>query len=139
MTDVPIWRLYLLRAYYLVILVGLAIQMWPPLVHQRPDWPLMNSVVVSMLTAVSLLAALGLRYPLQMLPILLFELVWKTIWLLAVGLPLWTAGRVDADVHETIVATLAGVVLTPIALPWRYLWDNYLRKPGDRWLPRRAA
>jgi hypothetical protein len=39
----------------------------------------MRGVVRSVLAAVSLLAVLGIRYPLKMLPLLFFELVWKTI------------------------------------------------------------
>ena len=41
------------------------------------------------------LALLGIRYPLQMLPVLLFELAWKLIWVAAVVQPLWTAHQMD--------------------------------------------
>lgn len=133
MTDLPLWRLYLMRALYLLIFVGLAIQMWPLLVNHRADWPLMNSVVCSMLVALSLMAALGVRYPVQMLPILLFELLWKTIWVVVIALPRWQAGQMDAATSETLFACLMGVVLVPIAVPWDYVWANYVKKPGDRW------
>ena len=92
-----------------------------------------------MLTAVSLLAALGIRYPLQMLPLLFFELVWKSIWLIAVALPLWSAGRLDPATMETVKACLMGVVLVPLVLPWGYVWANYVKKPGDRWRAQREA
>ena len=138
MTDVPLWRLYLMRAMYLLMLVGLALIMWPLLFDHPSGWPLMNSVVCAVLVAVSLLAALGLRYPLRMVPLLLFELVWKAIWLLAIALPLWLeGGALPSDYQSTVVDTLVGVVLVPIALPWRYLWETYVKAPGDRWLPRR--
>ena len=140
MTEVPLWRLYLMRAMYLLIFVGLALMMWPLLFAHPDDWPMMNSVVCAILVTVSLLSALGLRYPLQMVPLLLFELIWKVIWLLAIALPMWSDGRpFSPGYQETVVNTLVGVILVPIALPWRYLWDTYVKKPGDRWTRRREA
>jgi hypothetical protein len=54
--------------------------------------PLDRGVIPSMLGAMWLLSLFGLRYPLQLLPILLFELLWKTIWLIDYGLPQWSLG-----------------------------------------------
>ena len=42
------------------------------------------------------LAFLGLRYPLRMLPILLFEVTWKVIWIAAVAVPHLVADDIDA-------------------------------------------
>ena len=92
----------------------------------------MHGVAASMLAAMSALAVLGLRYPLRMLPLLFFELLWKTIWLIAIALPLWSAGQMDADTAETVRECLV-VVVFPIVIPWRFVLENYLRKPGDRW------
>jgi hypothetical protein len=130
--EVSLLRLYLLRAVYLLILVGLALTIWPLLIDQRPGWPLMNSVVAAMLAAVSLLAALGLRYPLRMLPLLLFELLWKAIWLLGVALPAWQAGRLDAAMRSTVFDCVL-VVVVLVAVPWPYVWRHYLKAAGDRW------
>ena len=44
--------------------------------------------VLCILIAMSVLALLGLRYPQRMLPVLLFEVAWKMIWLAAVVVPL---------------------------------------------------
>lgn len=93
----------------------------------------MTGVARALLTALGLLALLGLRYPLQMLPLLLFELAWKAAWLLAYGLPLWAAGRLDADSAATFQDCAVGVPLVLLVLPWRYLWFQYVRRPGDRW------
>ena len=95
-------------------------------------WPLMNSVVGSLLAAVAVLAAVGIRYPLQMLPVLLFEIVWKSIWLIAVALPLWSANQIDARTWETVKDCLGGAILIPL-IPWRYVVSQYVTKPGDRW------
>jgi hypothetical protein len=136
MAGVSLFRLYALRAAYLIVAAGLAATIWPLVINHPPQWPLMNSVVGSMLAALSVLAAFGIRYPLQMLPILLFELAWKSIWLIAVALPLWSANRLDARTWETVRDCLFAAILIPL-IPWRYVIAQYVTRPGDRW--RRAG
>ena len=118
---------------YLLIVVGLGFHIWPGLLHHPTNVEHMDGVVRSVLAAVSLLAALGIRYPLQLLPLLFFELLWKSIWILAFGLPLWSAQQLDPDTRETLNACLMGVVLVPLVMPWRYVFANYVKAPGDRW------
>jgi hypothetical protein len=133
MHDVSLLRLYLLRATYLLIAVGLGLTIWPLLLAPPPDLEHMRGVVWALLGGVSLLAVLGLRYPLQMLPLLLFELVWKAVWVLAIGLPRWSAGTLDAGMEQTMFDCLLGLVLVPLVLPWGYVRARYVRRPGDRW------
>ncbi len=132
MNDVSTFRLYLMRATYALILVGLAIEMWPLILAQPYERPLMNSTVIAMLTTVSLLAALGIRYPLKLLPLMFFELVWKTIWLAAVALPLWQQDRMDERTAESVFACALGVIFL-VVIPWRYVWHQYVKAPSDRW------
>ena len=130
--DVPAWRLLLLRAMYALVVVGLGVVVWPQFFHRTQPWPLMNGVVACMLVAFSLLSALGLRYPLQMLPVLLWELLWKTVWLAVIAAPLWASGRMDERTMGTVVECSL-VVLVWLVIPWRYVLDHYVRKQGDRW------
>ncbi|MDQ0876168.1 hypothetical protein QFZ77_004827 [Paenibacillus sp. V4I3] len=83
----------MLRALYLHIIMGLGIEVWPGVIHHEKPWELMEGVVQCMLAAFSALSVLGLRYPLQMLPLLLWELVWKSIWLIVVALSLWSTNN----------------------------------------------
>jgi hypothetical protein len=138
MFEVSTFRLYLLRATYLLLVVGLGLTIWPGILHPPRDLPHMNGVVRSLLGAVSLLAILGFRHPLRMLPLLFFELAWKSIWVLAFGIPLWSADRLDPGTRETLNSCLIGVVLFSLAIPWPYAFARYVRAPGDRW-GRRAA
>lgn len=132
MNEVSSFRLYTLRAMYLLIVVGLGIVVWPGVIHQDRPWELMEGTVACMLAAFSALSILGLRYPLQMLPLLLWELVWKTLWLGIVALPQWWAGHIDESIKPSIFACSL-VVLVYIAIPWRYVFAHYVKKPGDRW------
>src|ERR1700741_1319800 len=125
MSEVTTFRLYLLRAMYLLIAVGLGITIWPSILSPPENLSHMGSVVRSVLGAVSLLAVLGIRYPLKMLPLLFFELLWKTIWVLVFGLPLWYAQKLDAGTQETLQACLLGVVLVPLVMPWGHVYRHY--------------
>lgn len=129
--EVSVFRLYLLRAGYLLLVVGLGLTVWPSILNPAKSWELMHGVVVAMLGAMGLLALLGLRYPLQMLPLLFFELTWKTIWLVRVALPLWTAHRLDADTSETAFECLIAVVYL-VVIPWPYVFRTYVLRKGDR-------
>jgi hypothetical protein len=132
MNEVSIFRLYLLRAMYLLLVVGLAFTIWPQLLNHPTPWSLWHGVGCSTLGAVSILALLGIRYPLKMLPILFFELVWKSIWLIAVALPLWLANQMDAENLETTQNCLMGIII-PLVIPWPYVWRHYVRQRGDKW------
>ena len=133
MPEVSIARLHALRAMYLLMFLGLAATIWPLILNPPPNLEHMRGVVWSLLTALSLIAALGIRYPLAMLPLLFFELAWKVIWVVLIGLPLWTADRFDAATRETWYSCLMGVVLVPLVIPWRYVFENYVKAPGNRW------
>ena len=133
MSEVSTLRLYVLRACYLLIAIGLGFMIWPGIISHPDTLPHMNGVSRSLLGAVGLLSLLGIRYPLQMLPLLFFELVWKLIWVIAFGLPLWLAGNLDADHASSMSDCIFGIVVVLIVMPWGYVFDHYLKRPGDRW------
>jgi hypothetical protein len=130
MKDVSTLRLYLLRAAYLLLTVGTAFTIWPQLINASPEMSLWRGVGCSMLAAMSLLAALGIRYPLAMLPVLFFELIWKSIWFLAIALPLWSAGQMDAAHISTAKDCMVAIII-PFVIPWPYVWRQYVKKQGD--------
>lgn len=130
--TVSLPRLYLLRFGYLLMAVGIAVTKWPLLINHDVPWPLFEGVETCMLVALSLLGFLGLRYPLQMLPILLFELGWKFIWVTVVVLPLWIANQLDPATLEIFYSCLV-VLIVAAVIPWRYVFAQYVRKQGDRW------
>ncbi len=131
MHHVSPFRLNLLRAVYLLIGVGLAVNVGPQLLRPAPA-DLMQGVVNCMLAAVGALAFVGVRYPLRMLPLLLWELAWKSLWLLLVALPAWRAGPLDEGTAATLFACAVGVVV-PLALPWSYVIRRYVTERGEPW------
>lgn len=136
MKEVSTARLVVLRATYLLLVVGLGVTIWPGVLHPPAGLGHMASVVRSLLAAIGLLALLGVRYPLRMLPLLLFELAWKSIWLLAFGIALWRANAFTPDTRDTWHTLLISVVLFLVVIPWPYVWSTYARERGARWWTR---
>ena len=133
MSEVSTFRLYLLRAMYVFVAVGLALTKWPGILQPPEDLSHLGGVVHSVLGAVALLAVLGIRYPLKMLPLLFFELLWKVMWVVGWGLPLWSSQQLAPDSEQTLISALVGVVLVPLAIPWGYVFKQYVKAPGDPW------
>jgi hypothetical protein len=130
--ELPLWRLNLMRVGYAVMGVGLAVVRWPDLIAYDRSTPLHEGIVAVLLTAMSLLAFLGLRYPVRLLPILLFECLWKLIWLSVVALPAVVAGDVDEAMSDVIFSCSFVVIILAVT-PWGYVWRHYVTAKGDAW------
>jgi len=132
LAGVSLPQLYLLRLGYLLFAVGLAVTKWPLIINHDRPWPLMEGVETCMLVALSLLSFLGLRYPLQMLPILFFELAWKFIWVAVVAVPLWISDQMDPATLSVFYSCLL-VLIVAAVIPWRYVVAHYVTKDGEPW------
>lgn len=130
--EVPLFRLYTLRAAYVVMAVGLGVYIWPSVIHHTDQFAVLHGIRYALLAGLGATAALGIRYPLQMLPLLLFEVIWKAIYLIAFALPLWFAHQINAAAAEDIQAVLMVVIFVPL-IPWGYVFANYVLKRGERW------
>ena len=129
--DVSTIRRYALRAVYALNFVGLGVMVWPAILNHQGPWDPFYGVAYSFWAALSLLMSVGIRYPLKMLPMLFIQLVYKSIWLLAVMLPMRSAGLSIALTNDMLM----GLIVDLIVIPWPYVFANYVRAAGDRWKP----
>jgi hypothetical protein len=129
MNEVSQFRLYTLRVLYVVLGLGLGITEIPLFFHHE-HWTQARAVANCFLLALACLSLVGVRSPLQMLPLLIYELLWKMIWLLGVALPLWLAHQLDADTLKSL-PTIAPVVIIIPFIPWRYVFAKYLVHPSQ--------
>ena len=127
--EVSTLRLYIMRGMYLLncLLVGSGVS--AEFIGRQQPWDPITGVAFSFWAALAVLSALGIRYPLAMLPLLFMQLFYKTFWLLAVSVPLRAAGRSS----DLTLPFLIAIVLDIIVIPWPYVLAHYIKKPGDRW------
>lgn len=133
MEEVGKVRLYLLRAMYFLIAFGLGASIIPHVVNTSGNSVDPHTVINSILIGFSLMALLGIRYPLKMLPILFLELFWKSFWLLVFALPMYLNHELDQYSRDVAFACVMGVVLTPLVIPWRYVLNHYVLAKGSAW------
>ena len=79
-----------------------------------------------------MLALVGLRHPVRMLPLLFWEVTWKALWLLRVALPLWAGGRLDPAATETAMECLMAVLIA-LVIPWDHVLRTYIWGSPERW------
>jgi len=127
MRSLSTLRLTLLRLCYAVLVVGLSLRYAPVFLDGLHNLPRMDSAVVAMLSAMGLMAVAGLFSPVRMLPLLVFEIAWKAIWVSTVALPKWIDGSLD-DGFLSILFNCSVVLPFVLIVPWSYVVANFLGK-----------
>jgi hypothetical protein len=131
--DVSLVRLYVLRCMYLLDALMLGGSVWPDLVRHFGWADPLQGVAPSFWAALSLLALVGVRHPLKMLPLLLIQFTYKLIWMIWIWLPLHAAG---GSTYLT-KPMLMGAILEPLIIPWPYVVRAYITSAGERWTNKR--
>ncbi|MDR7382683.1 hypothetical protein [Promicromonospora iranensis] len=124
-TITPLRR-NLMRACYLLMVVGLALVAWPRLLTSGFDRPLIEGTFDAVLCALQLLSVVGLFAPVRMAAMLVFEVLWKAIWVLVVAVPMLWSGGLTTEASETLFAFSFAVPFVFI-IPWRALARDLLR------------
>jgi hypothetical protein len=126
-------KIYLLRLLFLLVFVFVGYDAWSTLLLHAEPWDPVRAAAFCMWGSYALLSVLGLLYPLKLLPLVLFEIVYKLVWLGLVAYPLRRVGALwNSPAAEMTVAFL-WVVLPIVAMPWRYFLGTYvLNHPSSR-------
>jgi hypothetical protein len=130
--ELPLYRLYILRAMYAVLAFVQGSITWSAILRHTGPWEFWDGAGHSFFGALTVLSLVGLRYPVRMMPLLMYEFAWKLIWTLAISLPLYLRHRVNPDTADNAFSISIGVVIVPLLLPWGYFWKDYVIAPGDR-------
>lgn len=78
-------------------------------------------LVGSLWTAITVLSALGLRDPMRYSPVLLLQLIYKSLWLVVFALPLVRRREAHLIPPGIAISFFAIVLIWPWLIPWAYL------------------
>jgi hypothetical protein len=127
--GVPRINIYLLRLLYILMFFVLGKDTWTQILTHKGPWDPTAAVVWCVWTAFATLAGIGIFRPVKMVPILLLEVFYKVLWLILVAYPLWSKGALWGSPAEDIALAFLWVPLPIVAVPWAYVFVNYIYKP----------
>jgi len=119
-------NIYLLRLLYFLMAAFVATDAWMTIINHEGPWDRFRAIAFCVWAAYPTLAVLGLIHPLKMLPIMMFTIFYKSIWLVIVAYPLWRAGALWGSPAENMTKAFLWLPLAIIAVPWGYVWQNYV-------------
>lgn len=129
-------NIYLLRLLFILVVLFVATGTWSHIFNYQGTWNATNASAWCMWASYSLISIIGIIRPLKMLPIVLFEIIYKITWLVVVAYPLWRTGELTGSIVEGMANDYLWVLLPVIAMPWKYFIKKYILgsslKPVDQ-------
>ncbi|HEY6337006.1 MAG TPA: hypothetical protein VIW68_00790 [Candidatus Sulfotelmatobacter sp.] len=122
-------NIYLLRLLYFLIIVFVGRDSWTTILSHQGHWDYLQAVAFCVWAAYSTLSILGLINPLKMLPLVLFEILYKSIWLIIVAYPLWSRNQLAGSPAEELTYAFLWLPLPLLAVPWGYAFKTYFSFP----------
>ena len=124
--GVPRLNIYLLRLLFTLMFLFVTYGSWNYILNHTGPWNSVNAAAWCMWGAYSLISFIGILRPLKMLPIVLFEIIYKIAWLIIVAYPLWVSNELIGSSAEGMTRDFMWVIFPILAMPWRYFFRTYL-------------
>jgi hypothetical protein len=124
-------NIYLLRLLFFLVVVFVASDSWSAILKHQGPWDHVKAAAICMWASYSVLSIFALINPLKWLPIVMFEIFYKIIWLIIVAYPLWSTNRLAGSPAEEMTYAFLWVILPIVAMPWGYFFRTYVW-PGAR-------
>jgi hypothetical protein len=132
-------NIYLLRLFYSLMFLLVGFDAWSTILGHRGPWDPMRAAAWCMFASYATLSILGVFRPLKMLPIFLFMIGYKSLWLATVAYPLWSANRLWDSPAGGMARIFMWVPIVIVIVPWKYVFDTYVRPRGHAGAPLPSA
>jgi hypothetical protein len=119
-------NVYLLRVLYALMFVGVGIPTMQMIINHQGPWDHTKAVAFCVWAAYPILSIFGIIRPLRWLPIVIFMIFYKTLWVFAVAYPLWRAGALAGSPAEETAYIFVWAPVIALFVPWVYVFRNYV-------------
>ena len=124
-------HIYLLRVVYFLMFTLMSLNAWTMIFTDEGIPERFFAMAMSVWAAYGTLAFFGLFKPLKWLPIVLFMIFYKTLWLIIVAIPLWRIGELSGSAVEEMTYTFLPAPFFLLIIPWNYIFRTFLFSSKD--------
>jgi len=113
-------NIYGLRLFFALMFLFVSFDSWSSLLGHEGAWDPMRAAALCMFASYAGLSGIGVVRPLKMLPLMVFMVVYKSLWLLFVAYPLWRADTLAGSTAAGMANIFVWVVVPIAFIPWDY-------------------
>lgn len=125
-------NIYGLRLFYFLMAAFVATDAWKTLFTHEGSWDHVRVIAFCVWASYPTLALLGLIHPLRLLPLMMFTIMYKTIWLAVIAYPLWRAGTLVGSPAEEMTYVFLWTPVLVVVVPWTYVYRQYVKWPARK-------
>lgn len=125
-------NIYLLRVLYFLMFAFVGMDSWTEIITHQGPWNASQGMAFCVWAAYSTLSFFGLINPLKMLPIPIFMIFYKTLWLAVVAYPLWQTGTLAGSKLEGMANIFIFAPVMALFVPWGYVFKHYVLSAHDQ-------
>ncbi|WP_348709685.1 hypothetical protein [Tenacibaculum sp. 190524A05c] len=119
-------QIYVLKLFFLLMFVFASSDAWAELLTHKGEWNPEIAVAWCSIAAYTTLSGIGIFHTLKMLPIMIFMIFYKALWLVFVAYPMWQNGTL-ANSEALDWSQIFILILIPIIfMPWKYIFKTFI-------------
>lgn len=120
-------NIYVLRVYFALMFFMMGFTAWSHIFSHKGEWKPLNGVVWCVWAAYATMSVFGIYKTLKMLPIILFMIFYKILWLIVVAFPLWKSNKLVGSSAEELANIFIWATVPILFFPWIYFYKNFIK------------
>lgn len=119
-------KVYIMKLFFALMFVFAAKDAWIELVSHKGEWNVEVAVAWCSIATYTTLSGMGIFNTLKMLPIMLFMVLYKGLWLYFVAFPSWSSDQLNGSEAEGWAQIFILIIIPLIFIPWKYVFNTFV-------------